>query len=58
MNASMRRCLHVAVKLNQTAAVMPPLSLPTNNQLSRPMPISFSVRSLMLLSMCRSPSVV
>ena len=32
--------------------------LPKNNQLIRPMPISFSVRSLMLLSMCRSPSVV
>ena len=32
-NVSMPRCLHVAVKLNSTAAVLPPLSLPTNNQL-------------------------
>ena len=54
----MRRCLHVAVKLNSTAAVWPPLSLPRNNQLIRPMPINFNVRSLRLLSMCKSPSVV
>ena len=57
-NVSIPRCLHVAVKLNSTAAVSPPASLPKNNQLLRPIPTSFSVRSLMLLSMCNSPSVV
>jgi hypothetical protein len=54
-----RRQWQVDVKLNSTAAVWPPLSEPTNNQLLRPIAILFISRSAALLSMekkrCQEP---
>ncbi len=48
--------LHIAMKLNSTAAVLPPLSLPKNVQLPRPMAMSGFSRSVAPLSISPSPS--
>ena len=48
--------LHVAMKLSNTAAVLPPLSLPKNVQLPRPIAMSRLARSVAPLSISRSPS--
>ncbi len=39
-NGSTAFRLHIAMKLNSTAAVLPPLSLPKNVQFPRPMAMS------------------
>jgi hypothetical protein len=48
--------LQVATKLWRTAAVLPPLSLPKNVQLPRPIAIGRLARSVAPLSIYNSPS--
>ena len=55
-NGSTPQRLQVAMKLINTAAVLPPLSLPKNVQLPRPMATSRLARSVAPLSISRSPS--
>ena len=47
--------MHLAVKLNKTAAVRPPLSLPKNVQFLRPIAQGRTVRSERLLSIASAP---
>src|SRR5688572_1670675 len=55
-NGSMPDRLQEAMKLRNTAAVLPPLSLPKNVQLPRPSAISRLARSVAPLSITNSPS--
>jgi hypothetical protein len=55
-NGSTAQRLHVAMKFINTAAVLPPLSLPKNVQLPRPIATSRLARSVAPLSISRSPS--
>ena len=52
-NGSTRQRLQVATTLNRTAAVLPPLSLPKNVQLPRPIAISRLARSVAPLSISK-----
>lgn len=55
-NGSTRLCLQQAMKLINTAAVLPPESLPKNVQLPRPIAMSRLALSVAPLSISRSPS--
>ena len=55
-NGSTPHRLQEAMKLRNTAAVLPPLSLPKNVQLPRPSAISRLARSVAPLSISNSPS--
>src|SRR5579872_5227097 len=55
MNGSMPKCLHVPTTLYNTAAVCPPVSLPSTPQFFLPTAMARNVRSLRLLSIAKYP---
>jgi hypothetical protein len=57
-NGSTALHLHMAMKLSSTAAVLPPLSLPKNVQLPRPMAMSRLTRPVAPLSISRLVAAV